>query len=78
MAEGYRTAGTETILGRCRQMGLGLPMTRALATLLAIAGTETGASGTSRTVALLHDTGFTIDRVHPAATACSIIQAHPR
>ncbi|ACY99187.1 MULTISPECIES: cytochrome P450 [Thermomonospora] len=57
VAEGYRTAGADTILGRCRQMGLGLPMTRALATLLAIAGTETGASGTSRTVALLHDTG---------------------
>ncbi|SEF81575.1 Cytochrome P450 [Thermomonospora echinospora] len=55
--EGYRTAGPDTILGRCRQMGLGLPMTRGLATLLAIAGTETGASGTSRTVALLHDTG---------------------
>jgi hypothetical protein len=28
--------------------------------------------------ALLHDTGFTIDRVHPTATAFSIIQAHPR
>jgi cytochrome P450 len=55
--EGYRTAGPDTILGRCREMGLGLPMTRGLATLLAIAGTETGASGTSRTVALLHDTG---------------------
>ena len=55
--EGYRGAGTETILGRCREMDLGLDLTRGLATLLAIAGTETGASGTSRTVALLHDTG---------------------
>ncbi|XVQ12954.1 cytochrome P450 [Spirillospora sp. CA-255316] len=55
--EAYRTAGTGTILGRCREMGLGLPLARGLATLLAIAGTETGASGTSRTVALLHDTG---------------------
>ncbi|MEU5881847.1 cytochrome P450 [Spirillospora sp. NPDC047279] len=55
--EAYRTAGPDTILGRCREMGLGLPLTRGLATLLAIAGTETGASGTSRTVALLHDTG---------------------
>ncbi|MBA9007417.1 cytochrome P450 [Thermomonospora cellulosilytica] len=55
--EGYRTAGPDTILGRCREMGLGLPLTRGLATLLAIAGTETGASGTARTVALLHDTG---------------------
>ncbi|GAA2419104.1 cytochrome P450 [Actinomadura vinacea] len=55
--EAYRTAGPETILGRCREMDLGLPLARGLATLLAIAGTETGASGTSRTVALLHDTG---------------------
>ncbi|MFI0452520.1 cytochrome P450 [Actinomadura sp. 6N118] len=55
--EAYRTAGPDTILGRCREMGLGLPLTRGLTTLLAIAGTETGASGTSRTVALLHDTG---------------------
>jgi cytochrome P450 len=55
--DGYRTAGPETILGRCREMDLGPDLTRGLATLLAIAGTETGASGTSRTVALLHDTG---------------------
>ncbi|MFD0852633.1 cytochrome P450, partial [Actinomadura adrarensis] len=55
--DAYRTAGPDTILGRCREMDLGLPMARGLATLLAIAGTETGASGTSRTVALLHDTG---------------------
>ncbi|MBG6087535.1 cytochrome P450 [Actinomadura viridis] len=55
--DAYRTAGTGTILGRCREMDLGLPLARGLATLLAIAGTETGASGTSRTVALLHDTG---------------------
>ncbi|MBC6463076.1 cytochrome P450 [Actinomadura sp. HBU206391] len=55
--EGYRTAGADTVLGRCREMDLGLPLTRGLATLLTVAGTETGASGTSRTVALLHDTG---------------------
>ncbi|WP_395106730.1 cytochrome P450 [Actinomadura sp. SCN-SB] len=54
--DAYRTAGSDTILGRCREMGLGLPLARGLATLLAIAGTETGSSGTSRTVALLHDT----------------------
>lgn len=53
----YRTAGPDTILGRCRDMGLSVELTRGLATLLAIAGTETGASGTSRTIALLHDTG---------------------
>ncbi|WP_307796864.1 cytochrome P450 [Actinomadura barringtoniae] len=55
--DAYLTAGPDTILGRCREMGLGLPLARGLATLLVIAGTETGASGTSRTVALLHDTG---------------------
>ncbi|MFF5259035.1 cytochrome P450 [Actinomadura viridis] len=55
--DAYRTAGTGTILGRCREMDLGLPLARGLTTLLAIAGTETGSSGTSRTVALLHDTG---------------------
>ncbi|RAY13465.1 cytochrome P450 [Actinomadura craniellae] len=55
--EGYRTAGPDTVLGRCRAMGLGVDLARGLVTLLAIAGTETGASGTSRTVALLHDTG---------------------
>ncbi|MGP4026886.1 cytochrome P450 [Actinomadura sp. 3N407] len=53
----YRTAGPDTLLGRCREMGLGVPLSRGLATLLVIAGTETGASGTVRTVALLHDTG---------------------
>ncbi|WP_245681467.1 cytochrome P450 [Actinomadura kijaniata] len=55
--DGYRTGGPGTLLGRCREMDLGLPLTRGLATLLVIAGTETGASGTARTVALLHDTG---------------------
>lgn len=55
--EAYRSASSDTILGRCREMGLGLDLSRGLATLLAVAGTETGASATSRTVALLHDTG---------------------
>ncbi|WP_018655458.1 cytochrome P450 [Actinomadura flavalba] len=55
--DAYRTGGSDTLLGRCRELGLGLPMATGLATLLVIAGTETGASGTSRTVALLHDTG---------------------
>ncbi|WP_245667427.1 cytochrome P450 [Actinomadura macra] len=54
---GYAAGGPGTLLGRCRAMGLGLPLARGLATLLVIAGTETGASGTVRTVALLHDTG---------------------
>ncbi|WP_245623076.1 cytochrome P450 [Spirillospora albida] len=55
--DAYRTAGGDTLLGRCREMGLGLPLATGLATLLVIAGTETGASGTVRTAALLHDTG---------------------
>ncbi|MFD0682945.1 cytochrome P450 [Actinomadura fibrosa] len=54
---GYAEGGPGTLLGRCREMGLGLPLARGLATLLVIAGTETGASGTVRTAALLHDTG---------------------
>ncbi len=53
----YASAGQDTILGRCRELGFGLDLARGLTALLAIAGTETGASGTSRTVALLHDTG---------------------
>ncbi|MGI5203567.1 cytochrome P450 [Spirillospora sp. CA-108201] len=53
----YRTAGAGTLLGRCREMGLGLTLARGLATLLVIAGTETGVSGTVRTAALLHDSG---------------------
>ncbi len=57
VAHAYRTAGPHTLLGRCRDMDLGLPLARGLATLLVIAGTETGVSGTVRTVALLHDTG---------------------
>ncbi|MBW8484344.1 cytochrome P450 [Actinomadura parmotrematis] len=55
--DAYRDAGPGTLLGRCRAMGLGLPLARGLATLLVIAGTETGVAGTTRTVALLHDTG---------------------
>ncbi|XRQ04154.1 cytochrome P450 [Actinomadura welshii] len=55
--DAYRTAGPDTLLGRCRELGLGVPLSRGLATLLVIAGTETGASGSVRTAALLHDTG---------------------
>lgn len=53
----YRTGGSDTLLGRCREIGLGLGLARGLTTLMAIAGTETGASSLARTVALLHDTG---------------------
>ncbi len=57
VAEAYRTGGPDTILGRCRGVGISEELARGLATLLAIAGTETGASSLTRTVALLHDTG---------------------
>ncbi|MEO9324773.1 cytochrome P450 [Nocardioides sp. C4-1] len=55
--EAYRTGAPDTLLGRARGLDLGLDLARGLATLLSIAGTETGASSLSRTVALLHDTG---------------------
>lgn len=55
--DAYRSAGPDTILGRARAADLGVDLARGVATLLAIAGTETGASSLSRTVAILHDTG---------------------
>lgn len=55
--DAYRTAGPDTVLGRCRAIDLGLELARGLTTLMTIAGTETGSSSLSRTVALLHDTG---------------------
>ncbi|WP_300017995.1 cytochrome P450 [Pseudonocardia sp.] len=53
----WRTAGPESLLGRCRELGLGLRETTGLSALLMVAGTETAASAMARTVALLHDTG---------------------
>lgn len=55
--EAYRASGPSTLLGRCRMLGLPEDVARGLATLLVVAGTETGVSGTLRTVALLHDAG---------------------
>jgi len=55
--DAWRTAAPETLLGRCRELGLGLRETAGLAALLMVAGTETAASAMGRTVALLHDTG---------------------
>lgn len=55
--EGYRSAPADTVLGRCREMGLSLQQTRGLATLLMVAGTETAASAMGRMAALLVDTG---------------------
>ena len=57
MPDAWRTAGPETLLGRCRDLGLGLGESTGLAALLMVAGTETAASAIGRTVALLHDTG---------------------
>jgi cytochrome P450 len=53
----WRTAPPETVLGRCRELGLEQRQAEGLATLLMVAGTETAASAMARTVAILHDTG---------------------
>ncbi|TQM38903.1 cytochrome P450 [Pseudonocardia cypriaca] len=52
---GYRDAAPGTLLGRCRELDLGPEVTRGLASLLLVAGTETAATAMSRAVALLHD-----------------------
>lgn len=53
----WRAASPATLLGRCRELGLGRRESTGLAALLMVAGTETAASAMARTVALLHDTG---------------------
>jgi cytochrome P450 len=53
----FPTASGDTIIGRCRNLGLSLQETKGLSTLLMVAGTETAASAMSRTAALLYDTG---------------------
>ena len=55
--DGWRDAPSDTLLGRCRELGLGLTETSGLACLLMVAGTETAASAMGRTTALLVDTG---------------------
>ncbi|MEU4364851.1 cytochrome P450 [Promicromonospora sp. NPDC023987] len=55
--DGWRDAPSDTLLGRCRELGLGLTETSGLACLLMVAGTETAASAMGRTAALLIDTG---------------------
>ncbi|WP_203824861.1 cytochrome P450 [Actinoplanes palleronii] len=57
IADAWRSAPPETVLGRCRELGLPQQQAEGLATLLMVAGTETAASAMARTVALLHDTG---------------------
>ncbi|HWS34398.1 MAG TPA: cytochrome P450, partial [Actinoplanes sp.] len=57
VAEAWRTAPAETVLGRCRDLGLEQRQAEGLATLLMVAGTETAASAMARIVAILHDSG---------------------
>lgn len=53
----FPTAHQDTVIGRCREMGLTLQETKGLATLLMVAGTETAASAMARMAALLFDSG---------------------
>jgi len=53
----FGTAPPDTVIGRCRELGLSIQETKGLATLLMVAGTETAASAMARTAALLHDSG---------------------
>lgn len=53
----YRSAGPETLLGRCRELGLSETEATGLATLMLVAGTGTASSAIGRTTALLADSG---------------------
>jgi cytochrome P450 len=53
----FADAPPDTIIGRCRELGLSLRETKGLSTLLMVAGTETAASAMARTAALLYDSG---------------------
>ncbi|TCO60529.1 cytochrome P450 [Actinocrispum wychmicini] len=55
--QAYAEASADTLLGRCRELGLSLEETSGLAALLMVAGTETAATAMTRILALLHDTG---------------------
>ena len=55
--EVFGTAHPDTVIGRCRELGLSLQETKGLSTLLMVAGTETAASAMARTAALLYDSG---------------------
>ncbi len=57
IGEVFATAHPDTIIGRCRAIGLSAQETQGLSTLLMVAGTETAASAMARTAALLFDTG---------------------
>jgi cytochrome P450 len=53
----FAAAPPETLLGRCRELGLTEQEASGLSALLLVAGTETAATAMTRTLALLHDTG---------------------
>lgn len=53
----FPTAHPDTVIGRCREIGLDLRETKGLSTLLMVAGTETAASAMARMAALLADSG---------------------
>ncbi|GAB3601685.1 cytochrome P450 [Microbacterium tumbae] len=53
----FPAAPVDTVIGRCRELGLSLQETKGLATLLMVAGTETAASAMARMAALLFDSG---------------------
>ncbi|NYF10047.1 cytochrome P450 [Leifsonia sp. AK011] len=53
----FATASGDTIIGRCRDLGLSITETKGLSTLLMVAGTETAASAMARMAALLYDSG---------------------
>jgi cytochrome P450 len=57
IGEAFGTAHPDTIIGRCREIGLTVQETQGLSTLLMVAGTETAASAMARTAALLYDSG---------------------
>ncbi|MFM9877881.1 MAG: cytochrome P450 [Rhodoglobus sp.] len=57
IGEAFPTAPSDTIIGRCRELGLTLQETQGLSTLLMVAGTETAASAMARMAALLYDSG---------------------
>jgi cytochrome P450 len=53
----FPKAHEDTVIGRCRALGLTVQETKGLSTLLMVAGTETAASAMARTAALLYDSG---------------------
>ncbi|GHF19167.1 cytochrome P450 [Pseudolysinimonas yzui] len=57
IGDAFGTAHPDTIIGRCREIGLTVQQTQGLSTLLMVAGTETAASAMARTAALLFDSG---------------------